>query len=265
MSQSHSPPREFLQIHAGTDHDPRRSSSGTDGSGVTASSPFVEVTGSRTSHDDRRSEIPELTSPTQQTQSPFPQSAPHVGDELSPTSPTEFEIEGQRFVVDHATGTAYPQYDTGPSNHMNRTQRHDTPPHMISDENSGHNPVSNVTLRSTGARTSGTSRSYRTTMEEVLSEQASSSGGTTGSQPVEINPEIAVALSQLRGDFGFVRQRLLVTTGLVAGHKDMNNQLGVTLDDLRAETTSRLNSLHNEINGEKSRIHRILEDNLHAL
>ncbi|KAJ7760355.1 hypothetical protein B0H16DRAFT_1719862 [Mycena metata] len=84
---------------------------------------------------------------------------------------------------------------------------------------------------------------------------------------LDINPDdlSTTQLGQLdaiRGHIGSLNSRMLATTAMVAEHQAATEQMQDTIQILRRDVLSRVDSLRNEVNSQRSRLNRVLDDNL---
>lgn len=195
MSSSHSPPRANMDIREGTDHGNGTEItrfSGTSGSGGSNSSPFIEISGTRSI--DVPEEAPHPVSPelAQRRASTGSHTSSLGGDANSPPLPIAFVHQGHPFVFYPGTGEVIPQ-DLDERRSNSPFRGHDIPPHMGTDDRSGPLNSENITQRNSN-RQSGISQSYHTTMEEIPDEDRNtnmSPSDHTGSTSVHLNPLIA--------------------------------------------------------------------------
>ncbi|KAJ7761157.1 hypothetical protein DFH07DRAFT_957227 [Mycena maculata] len=69
-------------------------------------------------------------------------------------------------------------------------------------------------------------------------------------------------LNAIRGHIGTANARILVTTAIVAEQQAATEEMQNTIQDLRTEVVSKVDSLRNEVNSQRSRLNRCLDDNL---
>ncbi|KAJ6503185.1 hypothetical protein C8R47DRAFT_1210461 [Mycena vitilis] len=108
--------------------------------------------------------------------------------------------------------------------------------------------------------------------ESVLSESTPLEPGSTEYPPLalDIDPDALspLQISQLnaiRAHLGSASSRLATSTAILAEHQAATEDIHDAISALRGEMISRADSLRNDVNSQRSRLNRCLDDNLHVL
>ncbi|KAJ7742066.1 hypothetical protein B0H16DRAFT_1464234 [Mycena metata] len=83
--------------------------------------------------------------------------------------------------------------------------------------------------------------------------------------PDQLSTHQLSQLNAIRGHLGSLNSRVLVSTAAVAEHQAATEGLQDLIQDLRRDVVSRVDSLRNEANSQRSRLNRVLDDNLRVV
>ncbi|KAJ7024468.1 hypothetical protein C8F04DRAFT_1192386 [Mycena alexandri] len=87
---------------------------------------------------------------------------------------------------------------------------------------------------------------------------------------LDIDPDLldSTQISQLNAiheHLGSMNSRIITTTAMVAEHQAATEQMQDNIQQLRRDVLSRVDSLRNEVNSQRSRLNRVLDDNLRVV
>jgi hypothetical protein len=83
--------------------------------------------------------------------------------------------------------------------------------------------------------------------------------------PDSLTPAQIAQLNAIRAHLGTANARLTVTTAMIAEQQASTEDMHDTIHSIRAEVVSRMDSLRNEVNSQRARLNRCLDDNLRTL
>ncbi|KAJ7166444.1 hypothetical protein C8R43DRAFT_946006 [Mycena crocata] len=129
-----------------------------------------------------------------------------------------------------------------------------------------HSTLFNVrrTSSTTASALSDSSRASQTRPEEEDEE------GLLPELDLNIDPDVLTSenisqLNAIRAHIGTANTRLAVTTATLVEHQAATESMHDAIDALCRETVSRVDSMRNELNSQRSRLNRVLDDNYRTL